>query len=155
MLTQVLPNTLPYVKYPTDKDANDPWRKAYRACLQHEARATTQVDFMRSRVLGYSIREAPNNESRDTLCQDINSCNEDNAFCDLANGYIRFLAQLCESTLASQSHWSDYPYTRCILVHSSWGPTPSYDFLGNSLNNDIEETPHSKCREQVNSSFPS
>lgn len=99
MLTQVLPNTLPYFKYPTNKDANDPWQEAYRLCLQHEAQAVTQVDFMHSRVLGYLIREAPNDDSRDTVCHDISSCNGDDAFCDLANGYIRFLAQLCESQI--------------------------------------------------------
>ena len=96
MLTQVLPSTLPFFKYPAIKDSGDPWQKAYRTCLQHEAQAETQVDFMRARVLGYVIREAPNNESRDTICHDINSCHEYSAFCDLANGYIRFLAQLCE-----------------------------------------------------------
>ncbi|KAG9308905.1 hypothetical protein JVU11DRAFT_11365 [Chiua virens] len=128
MLTQVLPSTLPHIKYPTQQDANDPWQKAYRICLQREAQAETQVEYMRARVLGYLIREAPYDESRDTVCQEINSCVGDTAFSDLANIYIRFLAQ---------------------VFHSSWGPTPYCDFMGSSLNSDIEEAPHTKCREQA------
>lgn len=94
---KALPPTSPYFKNMESKHVNDPWQKAYKTCLQYEAQAKLHVDHIRPRMLGYLIREAPYDESRDRICWEINSCNGENATLqDLADMYIQSLIQVCK-----------------------------------------------------------
>jgi hypothetical protein len=94
---QALPVTSPYFKNAERKDDNDPWQEAYKTCLQYEAQARSHLNHLLcSRVLGYLIREAPYDKSRDNICQDINSCNGEYARLQaLADLYIRSFVQVC------------------------------------------------------------
>ncbi|KAF8555299.1 hypothetical protein OG21DRAFT_1483968 [Imleria badia] len=128
-----LPETLPHFKDADRKDVDDQWQQAYKTCLQYEARGKSCFDYIRSRALGYLIREAPYDESRDWICQEINSSLGENVkLQDLADLYIGSFLQVFRPS-------------------SSWSrpSSPSFDTMEDSPEKDLEPTPLTTSIEQA------
>ncbi|KAF8551780.1 hypothetical protein OG21DRAFT_1498864 [Imleria badia] len=112
------------------KNVDDQWQQAYKTCLQYEARAKSCLDHIRSRALGYLIQEAPYDESRDWICQEINSCLGENAkLQDLADLFIGSFLQVFRPSWTRPS-------------------SPSFDTVKDSPEEDLEPTPRTTCIEQ-------
>ena len=77
--------------------------EAYEQCLLSEAEANAENDqmaLMYARCLGYLISEAPDDNSRNVVANEILGCEADSVRMDaLAKLYIYHVVRLCESPL--------------------------------------------------------
>ncbi|KIM43725.1 hypothetical protein M413DRAFT_387497 [Hebeloma cylindrosporum] len=75
------------------------WHNAYSCCLDFQNETTSVAQITRARVLGYLIIEAPIQEGRTYVCDEILRCNgNSDKLWELADLYITHLIRLCEST---------------------------------------------------------
>ena len=96
-MAAVLSGNLPLPPNPYSTMNNLEWHNAYSCCLNIEN--GTRIQIMQARILGYAMIEAPIDEGRTNVSQDILGCNDDSdKLRGLADLYLSQLFRLCKLT---------------------------------------------------------
>ena len=102
IVQQPFPEEQPLPGNPYDQNDSRIY-EAYEQCLFSEAEANAENDrmgLMYARCLGYLISEAPDDNSRNVIADEILGCEADSVRMDgLAKLYIDHVVRLCESSL--------------------------------------------------------